>query len=132
MEYGIGGSGRGGHPDLVVATPALAGRGGPGGNGNGGGGRPQLFALVGTITAIDIDNNTITVQVVDGNRFVFDVRTGEIVLKSRPARSGEAVPKSRPARIVLWGVAAVFGIELVGWLAGLARRKRAESRVAEP
>jgi len=51
---------------LVAATPALARRGGPGGNG-GGGGRP-LFALVGTITAIGSD--TITVQVVDGNRFV--------------------------------------------------------------
>jgi len=51
---------------LVAATPALARRGGPGGNG-GGGGRP-LFALVGTIAAIG--ENTITVEVADGNRFV--------------------------------------------------------------
>ena len=54
---------------LVVATPALAGHGGPGGNGNGGGGQPQLFALVGTITAIGSD--TITVEVVDGSRLVW-------------------------------------------------------------
>ena len=52
---------------LVAVTPVLARRGGPGGSG--GGGQPQLFALVGTITAIGSD--TITVQVVDGNRFVW-------------------------------------------------------------
>jgi len=52
---------------LVAVTPVLARRGGPGGSG--GGGQPQLFALVGTITAIGSD--TITVEVVDGNRLVW-------------------------------------------------------------
>ena len=62
---------------LVAATPALAGHGGPGGNG-GGGSRP-LFALVGTITAIGSD--TITVQVVDGNRFVEPYIGGELTVQ---------------------------------------------------
>ncbi len=62
---------------LVAVTPVLAGHGGPGGNG-GGGGRP-LFALVGTITVIG--DNTITVQVVDGNRFVEPYIPGELTVQ---------------------------------------------------
>jgi len=36
---------------------------------------------VGTITAIDIDNNTITVQVVDGNRFVWPYIEQELTVQ---------------------------------------------------
>jgi len=61
---------------LVAATPSLAAgggpHGGPGGRGQGGqggeGGR-SLFALVGTIA--EIGEDTITVQVVEGNWFVW-------------------------------------------------------------
>ena len=63
---------------LVAATPALARGGGHGGNGGGGGGRP-LFALVGTIAAIG--ENTITVDVVDGNRFVVPYIGGELTVQ---------------------------------------------------
>ena len=58
-------SGGGSHPELVVVTPALAG---PDQSQSSRRGR-QLFALVGTITAIT--DNTVTVEVVDGNRFVW-------------------------------------------------------------
>jgi len=61
---------------LVAATPSLAAgggpHGGPGGRGQGGQGGEDgrsLFALVGTIT--DIGEDTITVQVVEGNWFVW-------------------------------------------------------------
>jgi hypothetical protein len=51
---------------LVVATPALAGRGGPSGNRSGGSSQRQPFAVAGTVA--DIGENTIAVQVVDGRR----------------------------------------------------------------
>ena len=51
---------------LVVATPALAGRGGPSGNRNGGSSQRQPFAVAGTVA--DTGENTIAVQVVDGHR----------------------------------------------------------------
>jgi hypothetical protein len=61
---------------LVAATPSLAAGGGPHGGpggagpgGQGGEGGRSLFALVGTIT--EIGGDTITVQVVEGNRFVW-------------------------------------------------------------
>jgi hypothetical protein len=61
---------------LVAANPSLAAgggpHGGPGGRGPGGqggeGGR-SLFALVGTIT--ERGDDTVTVQVIEGNRFVW-------------------------------------------------------------
>jgi hypothetical protein len=58
---------------LVAATPSLAAgggpHGGPGGGGQGGQGGRSLFALVGSIA--EIGEDTITVQVVEGNWFVW-------------------------------------------------------------
>jgi hypothetical protein len=51
---------------LVVATPALAGRGGPSGNRNEGSDHRQPFDVAGTMD--DIGENAITAQVMDGNR----------------------------------------------------------------
>jgi hypothetical protein len=73
---------------LVAANPSLAAgggpHGGPGGRGPGGqggeGGR-SLFALVGTIT--ERGDDTVTVQVIEGNRFVWPY-VGETVACPSP------------------------------------------------
>ena len=66
---------------LVAVTPALAGRGGPGGHG-GGGGRQSFFSLVGTITAVDRVNDTITVQALN-DRFAGQVLTVQVTESTR-------------------------------------------------
>jgi hypothetical protein len=58
-----------------------------------------------------------TLATKDGNRFVFDIRTGAIVSESRPPRP------------LLWGVVAILGaavLALSGWL--VVRRWRARSQ----
>jgi len=69
---------------LVAVTPALAGRGGPGGHGGGGGGggRQSFFSLVGTITAVDRVNDTITVQTLN-DRFAGQVLTVQMTESTR-------------------------------------------------
>ena len=71
----------------------------------------------------DDDRLEYTLRTKDGNQFVFDVRTGEIVSKSRPARS------------FLWSTSAVVGASAAGILAWLVVRRwrRVQSRsAAEP
>jgi hypothetical protein len=51
-----------------------------------------------------------TVSTLDGNRFVFDVRSGNVVSQSRPIRVG------------LWGVGIIVGIAGFAWLVHKRRR----------
>jgi hypothetical protein len=54
----------------------------------------------------------------DGNQFVFDVRTGEIV------------SQFRLAPVALWGMAAVFGVGFLGLLVWLVRHRRLRLQAA--
>jgi hypothetical protein len=67
-----------------------------------------------------------TITTLDGNRFVFDVRTGEIVSESRSGRL------SRPGGVLRWGwvalgvaAVAVAAVAVASWL---SRRRRSRQR----